>query len=463
MAAKVQLGMRNSVTLFFVLAICAGTAPLLANWGSTAGGSVASGSFRSFGISQVEMLSEDLVIQLYSDRAKVEVNYILRNTGGPVDVRAGFPSLGVQSPNEKHSEIEEYAISANGSAVPFSVEKGDPSPLKAMFEAKFLEMIDMTDQDHPPDESNMLLEWFTSDMHFAAGERKQVRISYESLYAYCAGGYSDDSDTCDDRFAYVLSTAAAWKGPIVGGRVTIQAITVAPNKLLITPAGRFRQKGNNFVWVFQNLKPSKSDDILVNLNNHYSTVARYGEDESKTGSQQISYYTAEAGRYFYLSRAYVPRAEPSASDYPAENLLSSVHDTEWRTVHSPGIGDALILDLTKPAHISQVGVIPGCGANKQEWFSHTRIKEVGVSVNGKHKAEALLPDEYNSFWAESPKAYEWINLPPYSGPARDIRLTIRSVYPGTSDTVTCIKAVMLREWLRSKPPFKSEIDGHELP
>jgi hypothetical protein len=62
-------------------------------------------------------------------------------------------------------------------------------------------MIDMTDQDHEADESNMLLEWFASTVHFASGQTRRISIRYDSLYAYCSGGYSDDDDTCDDRFA----------------------------------------------------------------------------------------------------------------------------------------------------------------------------------------------------------------------------------------------------------------------
>jgi hypothetical protein len=90
---------------YFALLLTAASAPLLANWGSTAGGSVATGSFHAFGTAQVEMQREDLRIRLYRDRAKVEVDYILRNTGPAIDVRAGFPSLGVQLEDAPHQEI----------------------------------------------------------------------------------------------------------------------------------------------------------------------------------------------------------------------------------------------------------------------------------------------------------------------------------------------------------------------
>lgn len=68
------------------------TTPVHTNWGSTAGGSVATGSFRAFGTDQVEMQREDLRIHLFRDRARVEIDYVLHNTGPAVDVRAGFPS-----------------------------------------------------------------------------------------------------------------------------------------------------------------------------------------------------------------------------------------------------------------------------------------------------------------------------------------------------------------------------------
>jgi hypothetical protein len=47
---------------YFALLLTAASAPLLANWGSTAGGSVATGSFHAFGTAQVEMQREDLRI-----------------------------------------------------------------------------------------------------------------------------------------------------------------------------------------------------------------------------------------------------------------------------------------------------------------------------------------------------------------------------------------------------------------
>ena len=157
-----------------------------ANWGSTAGGSVATGSFHAFGTAQVEMQREDLRIRLFRDRAKVEIDYVLRNTGKAVDVRAGFPSLGVRLEDTPHEEIENYNISVDGQPVIFTRESGDPTPFKRLFDAKFRQMGEL--DEYRIEKRPELLEWLVSTVHFDAGQSRRIHIYYDSLYAYCGGG-----------------------------------------------------------------------------------------------------------------------------------------------------------------------------------------------------------------------------------------------------------------------------------
>ena len=316
--------------------------------------------------------------------------------------------------------------------------------------------------DYPPEKRPELLEWLVSTVHFDVGQSRRIHISYDSLYAYCGGGYSDDSEDCDDRFAYVLSTAAAWKGPIAEGHVSIEAVTVPADRLILSPRGRFLCKGSTCSWEFRNLKPSLSDDILVSLNNHSSTIAEYPET-SGDGEPKINYYILEAGRYFYMNRRFVASGESASSEYSASQLSNAISGEEWHTAHAPGVGDVLTLKIAPSAHVDQVGVIPGCGSTEQDWFSHARVKEVELTVNNKYTRSAILPDEFTFPWPESHKAYEWIDLPFYPGKAETIRLVIRSTYLGSTDQVTCIGKVMLRQWLKSRPTVKSGVDGHELP
>lgn len=434
------------MTAMLLIWTLAGAASLYANWGGEAGGSVATGTFRPVGTGQVEMLKENLVIRLYRDRAKVEVDYVLHNAGEAIDVKAGFPSLGVKIEDEPHREIEDYSILADGKRVPFTREAGDPAPFKPLYDKRFLDNV--TNGEEIPD--IILLDWLVSTVHFNTGETKRIQINYESLYAFSDGGLSEDSDYCDDRFAYLLSTASAWKGPIREGRVTIQAVTVNANKLIILPQGRFlRAAKDSFVWEFHDLKPSMADNIQVDLNNHFSTIFNYEDNRPEIADG--SWYSFEDPRYYFDSHKYTAQGASSGEDYSAANVRDYDRRTEWRTVHQPGLGESLKLTTKPRAHISQVGIVPGCGEDKQAWFTHSRIKELVVTVNGKYRVTATLPDEYISFRPDSWKGYELVNLPAYPGEATEIQLTIRSVYPGDRDQVTCISEILLRQQLRTRP------------
>ena len=447
------LSILSSLALFIVA-----IQPLQANWGGGTGGSFATGTFKPVGTNQVEMVKEDLHIRLYRDRAKVEVDYVLRNTGDAIDVKAGFPSLSVYDEDAKGKpDVEDYSILADGKSIPFTWVKGDPAPFKSFYRKKYVDMLTLGE-----DASDILMmEWLVSAVHFNRGETRRIHISYESIYNSADGGYSEDSDYLDDLFTYLLSTGAAWKGPIQEGRVTIQAVTVNAAKLTITPQERFQQTKEGFVWEFKNLKPTIADNIVVSLNNHFSTICK---DACGNSSGDGSQYSADHGGYYLESHSYTARGESAGEEYSAAMVRDYDFDgnTAWRTVHQPGLGEALTLETNPPAHITQIGIIPGCGKDKREWFSHSRIKSLQVAVNGEYKLTTILPDEYISFRPESWKGYQLVKLPLYPGNANEIKLTIRGVYPGSKDEVTCISEVLLRERLKAKPKIQG-VDGKELP
>ncbi|MFZ1085492.1 MAG: hypothetical protein WAN35_11040 [Terracidiphilus sp.] len=443
-----------SALALFIVAI----QPLYANWGGGTGGSFATGTFKPIGTSQVEMVKEDLHIRLYRDRAKVEIDYLLHNTGDAIGVKAGFPSLCVYDADDKNKpDIEDYLISADGKSIPFTWENGNPAPFRSYYRKKYLDM--MTLGEDPSD--ILMMEWLVSTVHFNRGETRRIHVSYESIYNSGDGGYSVDSDYLDDLFTYLLSTGAAWKGPIQEGRVTIQAVTVNAAKLIITPRGRFQPTKEGFVWEFHNLKPTMADNIVVNLNNHFSTICKDAcGDSSGDGSQ----YSADHGGYYLESHNYTANGISASEEFSAAMVRDYDFDgnTAWRTVHQPGLGETLTLAANPPAHITQIGIIPGCGKDKSEWFSHSRIKSLRVTVNGEYKLTTVLPDEYISFSSSAWKGYQLVNLPAYPENANEIQLTILGVYPGTKDQVTCISEVLLRERLKAKPRIQG-IDGKELP
>ena len=422
---------------------------------------MATGNFRAQGTGQVEVVREDLAIKLYRDHAMVEVEYTMHNTGAALHVRAGFPSLGLEpQPGEKHEEIEDYSIQADDAAVEFTRERGDAKPLRYLYDKKFSEMAEFFEV--PAGEEPMMLEWLVSTVPFTADQTRKIRILYKSIYASCSGGYSADFEDCDDRFAYVLSTGAAWKGPIQQGRVTIEAMVMDAGKLIITPSGRFQRVGNRLTWEFHNLKPFAADDIVVNLNNGSMGIAVYLEHEPEE-CPPVEYYVYRKGRYFYLTQNFEASGAGADADHGSKYLCENGMYTSWVAPHAPGIGDAVTLRPLKPVHFDEIGVAPACTERKENPLAKARIKSIEVTVNGKNSRTGTLADgdaPFDSGWDAS---HHWVRLPEYTGEAREIQVKILSVYPGSASQSTCMSDLMLRQWLPSRPNFKSGVDGHELP
>jgi len=440
-----QMRMRIS---FIVCALLAVSLPLCANWGSDAGGSVGTGSFRAFGTNQVEMQSENLTIVLYRDRAKVTVDYIMKNTGDAVDVKAGFPCLGIENEQLKCIEIEDYQFTVDGQPIAFKTEKGSLGNWKTLFSAKFLEMAAMGD-DRPCGVCR--LWWLSSTVHFDKGASRNIRIQYESVYENSSGGPSDDSYYNNDYFRYLLSTASAWKGPIQHGKIAIQGGSIDLKSVTIKPPNRFKAAPQGFVWEFTNLTPTVADNIEISMNDAFNTVGNYEMDGD--GSQR-SWYSFEGTRFYFDSHAFTAAASSEAKGYPAANIADLQRETAWVAGKNGGIGETLTLTLTKPAHVEQIGIIPGYTKSKALYFANNRIKELEVSVNGGAPVIVTLPDEYISFGAYSKKGYELIDLGAYTGNARTITLKIRQVYRGDKYNDTCISEVLLRTRLKAKPDVR---------
>ena len=119
-----------------------------------------------------------------------------------------------------------------------------------------------------------------------------------------------------------------------------------------------------------------------------------------------------------------------------------------------GLNESIALTLTKPVHVSEVGIVPGYAKSKSLYFANNRVQELEVVVNGSHVVKATLPDEYISFGPGSSKGYELVALGDYVGPARTITLTVKKVYPGSKYNDTCISEILLRKRLKEKPQVR---------
>ncbi|NLW48798.1 MAG: DUF4424 family protein [Firmicutes bacterium] len=414
--------------------------PGYANWGQSSGGSFGTGNFKAIGINQVEIEKENLDITLYKDHAKVSVEYLFHNTGDKVVVKAGFPCIvldeGYNSDKKNYREIDDYQIYVDGRRISAGFEKGSEVPWKSV-------------ADYEDEVSEPILSWFVSSVAFKKDETKTIKIIYKSSYFGGEHGVSGTSNYWADRFRYLLSTGATWKGPIKQGTVNIIAAAVNPNEISITPTERFKQNGNNFTWSFTNLEPERKDDVEVSLNNGFTLVRPPGQLD------HTSWYVFNKDKYYFDFHNYQAKASSvlqGKDEYKAMNVADLSSRSAWvEGVKGDGIGESITLTLKKPIKVNQIGIIPGYTKSRELYFANNRVAEVKIVIDDTYTITKSLADEYVSFSPYSPKAYQMIDLGKYNKPVTNIVITITKVYKGSKYDDTCISEILLRKRLSERP------------
>ena len=446
---------------FIICLIALFSISVFSNWGGGADkGSYGSGNFKAIGTKNVEIVYEDLTINLYKDRAKVSVEYILKNTGKTSTIKAGFPCIAF----EKRYEIENYRIKADNKKLKYKTVSGK------MFREK-------TIGDHYlPDESlftnkkykntkakaySPIYFWFVSKIKMKKGEKKNIKITYDSIYNSKIGGVSDDTDYERDQFRYLLSTGSVWKGPIKKGKITIKGIMIDPADITIKkPKNRFTRQGNVFSWEFTNLEPNKSHDILLLINKKMKTRTMVKVIDSMSANYEYDWYVISGKDYFFDTQRFNIKASSTLKDKKHSYHVGNIRDTKkWTSwvegKKGSGIGESISIKLDEPMKVDYIGIIPGFAKNKTLYYLNNRIKKLTIIVNGKHKIKRKLPDDcYTIFRTSNPKSYYYIPLGKYKGKAKTIKIIIDAVYKGWKYNDTCISEVILRKNLENKPRFR---------
>lgn len=401
---------------------------------------LATGSFHALGTTQVELQREDLTIDLYRSRARMRIEYDFYNTGADVDIKAGFPSFGVQNYEHKpdYYDVENYQIAVDGKPVSYAAQRGDPKPYLSLYQYASAELLEAK-----PECTQCSLAWLASTIHFGKGQTRHVTITYESSYLRQEDTTSDVT-VRPDKFTYTLSTARAWKGPIQKGRIAINPISLERDPE-IRPKNRFKKSGSSWVWEFSNLSPTLDDNLEISLANGYQEILEWYPDDRKT-----------YGRYFQIEGQFwfeIPNLTAAASSfkpgYPPGYATDGRSSTAW-VAGGNGIGESLTITFSRPQNVDQVGIEPGYTKSPAVYFANNRVQELEVSVNGGPPVKAVFKDEFVDFGANSPKSYSWVELPARTG-VKTVTLTIRKVYPGSKDNDTCISSVRLRKRLKELP------------
>jgi hypothetical protein len=428
-----------------------GISTLLANGGAWQTGVPGTGSASATNQNRktdVTIEDETLKIDLHPDYAAVEVRYRMHNTGPKVQQDFFFPvERWGKNPDAdtdtKNADIREYEITVDGKKLTSTNVSGPKEEANERTSGQFWQ-----------ENVSTIKSWKKSVIPFERNQTREVTIHYNAQYAENDESVSDDGHISDATFAYSLSPAATWKGPIGKGKIEINIVHPEPEDVSIEkPKERFRKiNDTHYEWTFENLKPTLADDIRITAHSKYDSypTGYSEEDRSHHGS-----YILREHQYFLDHTDYDATASSTLAAQGKHNYdVVNIMDDPTREVRSPwaegvegdGIGESITLNVKRPLPLYGILIQPGYYDydDKEPWLKNNRVAALEITLNDEHTFTESIPDEH----FERPYL---IRIRDYTKPVNKIKLVIKGVYRGTQFRDTCISLVELRAPLTKKP------------
>ena len=428
-----------------------GISTLLANGGAWQTGVPGTGSASATNQNRktdVTIEDETLKIDLHPDYAAVEVRYRMHNTGPKVQQDFFFPlERWGKNPDAdtdtKSADIRQYEITVDGKKLPSTNVSGPKEEAKETTPGQFWEQNVST-----------IKSWKKSAIPFERNQTREITIHYNAQYAENDESVSDDAHISDATFAYSLSPAATWKGPIGKGKIEINIVHPEPEDVSIEkPKERFRKiNDTHYEWTFENLKPTLADDIRVIAHSKYD---KYPTGYSEEDFSRRASYVLRDHQYFLDHTDYDATASSTLAAQGKHNYdVVNIKGDPTREVQSPwadgvegdGIGESITLNVKRPLPLYGILIQPGYYDydDKEPWLKNNRVAALEITLNDQHTFTESIPDEH----FERPYL---IRVRDYTKPVNKIKLVIKSVYRGTQFRDTCISLVELRAPLTKKP------------
>jgi hypothetical protein len=430
-----------------------GISALLANGGAwqtgVAGTGNASAKNRK---TDVTIEDEKLKIDLHPEYASVEVHYRMHNTGPKVEQEFFFPvERWGKNPDAdtdtKSADVGQYQITVEGKKLP-STDVSEPKE----------ESGETTSGQFWQQDVSTIKSWKKSVIPFDRNRTREVVINYRAKYAENDESVSDDSHISDATFAYSLSPAATWKGPIGKGKIEINILHPEPEDVSIEkPKERFQKiNDTHYEWTFENLKPTLADDIRIIAHSKYDS---YPTGYSEEDFQRHASYVLKDHQYFldhtdYDATASSTLAAQGKHNYDVVNIKgdpSREIQTPWAEgVEGDGIGESITLNVKRPLPLHGILIRPGYYDydNKDPWWKNNRVAALEITLNDERSFTETIPDE------RFDKPY-LIRVHDYTKPVSKIKLVIKGVHRGTEFRDTCISLVQLRAALSKKPEVQA--------
>ncbi len=423
---------------------------LLANGGASLEGVPGTGSASASDKgrkTEVTIESETLKIDLHPESAVVEVRYVMHNTGSKIQQDFFFPVERWGSvPGEEVSTppgLDHYQIKVDGTELKSSEVRGSKK------ESEQSVTLPLWDEKAP-----IVKSWKKSVIPFEHGQKREVTISYSARYSSTDESVSDDDHQGDETFAYSLSPAATWKGPIGKGKIEINVLHPEPEDVTIEkPKDRFKKVSEtHYEWEFENLKPSLADDIRIIAHSKYD---KYPTGYSEEDLSRHAAYVLRASQYFLDHTDYDATASSTLAPQGKYNYdVANIKGDPQREIQSPwaegvegdGIGESITLDVKRPLPLYGILIRAGYYDYDREetWTKNNRVAELEITLNDEHTFTATIPDER----FQDPYL---LRVRDYTKPVKKVKLVIKAVHRGTKDHDTCISLVQLRAALSQKP------------
>jgi len=435
-----------------IASLVVGISTLLANGGAWQAGVPGTGSASAKNHkTDVTIEDETLKIDLHPDYAAVEVRYRMHNTGPKVQQDFFFPvERWGKNPDAdtdtKSTDIRQYEITVDGKKLP-STNVSEPKE----------QANETTSGQFWQQDVSTVKSWKKSVIPFERNQTREVTIHYNAQYAENDESVSDDSHISDATFAYSLSPAATWQGPIGKGKVDINILHPEPEDVSIEkPKDRFRKiNDTHYEWTFENLKPSLADDIRIIAHSKYD---RYPTGYSEEDLNHRASYVLREHQYFLDHTDYDATASSTLAAQGKHNYdVVNIRGDPTREIPSPwaegvegdGIGESITLNVKRPLPLYGVLIQPGYYDydDKEPWLKNNRVAALEITLNDQHTFTESIPDEH----FERPYL---IRVRDYVKPVNKVKLVIKGVHRGTQFRDTCISLVELRAPLSKKPEIQ---------
>ena len=446
----------------------------------------------------VTIENEILKIDLHPEYAAVEVRYRMHNSGPKVQQDFFFPveRWGANPDSDgqgKSDDIDHYQITADGKELKSTnvagpkqesseTKEGAGEAKQKSNEAKEEDTSDAKQESSEAEEESARAEeennegeeeggettsgsfwqetvstiksWKKSVIPFERNQTRDVTIHYKARYAENDESVSDDLHISNATFAYSLSPAATWKGPIGKGKIEISILHPEPEDISIAkPKERFKKTSDTrYEWEFENLKPTMADDIRIVAHSKYDSYTTGFSEEDAT--KRASYILKEH-QYFLDHTDYDATASSTLAAQGKHNYdVVNIKDDPTREVQSPwaegvesdGIGESITLNVKRPLPLYGILIQPGYYdyGNKEPWLKNNRVAALEITLNDERTFTETIPDEIFQ------RPY-LIRVRDYTKPVTKIKMVIKGVHRGSQFRDTCISLVKLRAPLGKKP------------